>query len=215
MPVLVKSVGGIESDWIQFRDGKTLVSINRTDNPANDSCDYGLMQVNSQNRELFDRTPSLRANTDGNMAAGATKLADWWNFGTPGNAGPAVNDLDPERLLNWYYALANYNGGPGEGKWVNNPNCGRPDLVDICGVDSDFRRSRGFGDDEEKAIWDNLSPDNYPYQERVLYNLAYPRYPEGEPAQWQVGYLGLLPVTAPNNYGIRPDDALFLRDGRS
>lgn len=215
MPVLARSVGGIESDWTQFADGQTLVNVNYTNDPAKDSCDYGLMQVNSQNDTLFDSTPSLRGYTAGNIAAGATLLAQWWNYGIPTADGPSVNDLDPQRLINWYYALSNYNGAPGDTVWVNNPNCGQPDLIDICGEDNDFRQSRDFNNGTTTANWNTLDAGNYPYQERVLYNLAYPRYPANQAVQWRAGHLGLLERTSADNYGIRPDDAIFLRNGAS
>lgn len=206
MPILARSVGGIESDWTQFAGGQTLVNVNYTNDPAKDSCDYGLMQVNSQNDTLFDITPSLRGYTAGNIAAGAALLAQWWNYGIPTADGPSVNDLDPERLINWYYALSNYNGAPGDTGWANNPNCGGE--LD-CGTDFNYTLSRGSAD------WNTLRRGNYPYQERVLYNLAYPRYPANQAAQWRVGHLGLLETTSADNYGIRPDDAIFLRNGAS
>jgi hypothetical protein len=52
---------------------------------------------------------------------------------------------------------------------------------------------------------------SFPYQERVLYNLQYPRVPaQPQPPFWSVADLGLQAQTSPGDTGIRPDDALFL-----
>jgi hypothetical protein len=210
LPVLLKSIAGIENTtWRQYNDADlTLRSQN-----LNGTCDFGLMQINAPSN-LFAFNPSLRSSTRGNIAAGATVLAEKWNLSVPGQALPVVNDIDPEQIMHWYYAFSSYNGGPGgeNNAWVNNPNCGRVTLQPVCG-NANFTLSRQDG-----ADWldTNLSPSSFPYQERVLYNLAYPRYPTAEVPQWNVGYPGLyreievIDGTA-RNYGTRPDDELFIR----
>jgi len=208
-PVLLKSIAGIENNtWQQYNDNDfTLRRQNR-----NGSCDFGLMQINAP-APLFAFVPSLRSSTLGNIAAGATVLAGKWNLGVPGQPMPIVNDIDPEQIIHWYYAFSSYNGGPiGENNvWVNNPNCGPAALQPSCG-NANYLQSRQDG-----ADWYNpdLNTSSFPYQERILYNLEYPRYPVSEVPQWQVGHLGLYPeATVINgtarNVGIRPDDELFL-----
>lgn len=201
VPVLSKSIAGIENtSWYQYDEADTTVVRANTDG----SCDYGLMQVNSGQNDLFSKTPSLRSDTRGNIAAGTEVLAQKWDEGVPGGGDvPVVNDTDPELLIHWYYALSAYNGGPSGNTWVNNPNCGQDDFRGQC-LGSNFAASRSDG-----ATWDALSPRDFPYQERVLYNLEYPRFPEHVPAQWVVGQIGLLAETSSMHYGIRPDDALF------
>lgn len=193
LPVLAKGVAGVESDWTQY--------INTGVTKINADCDSGMMQVNTIFfANLLNLSPSLRSDTKGNIAAGSQVLSEDWDMGSVGS-NPVVNDQDPEQLLNWYYAISTYNGGPTPGSWANNPNCG-PLLS--CGSGIDFSTSRF-------ANWQNLNAGLFPYQERVLYNLQYPKLPNGD--LWDVKDLGLKEKTLPGDYGIRPDDALFLAPG--
>lgn len=210
LPVILKSMAGIESGWQQYALDDTDERLETLLNAANaPSCDYGVMQTNNgSDPALFTATPSLLSNTRGNIAAGADVLAGKWNEGSrTGGALPVVNDEDPEHLINWYYAFANYNGGATRTEWPNNPNCGLPGIQFQC---------RGFDFSSSRAIrnapwnWYQLNPENFPYQERVLYNLEYPRFPQ--PPQWSIGFLGLQAITNPGDYGIRPDDSLFLNN---
>jgi hypothetical protein len=200
VPVLSQSIAGLESSWSQYTEtNETILGVN-----TDGTCDYGMMQVNSGQAYLFNKTPSLRSDTQGNIAAGTEILAQKWNEGVPGGGDlPVVNDMDPERLLNWYYALSAYNGGPAGNVWVNNPNCGQDNFRGEC-LGSNFAPSRSDG-----AEWLQLPVSNFPYQERVWYNLEYPRFPENETAQWIVGRTGLLTTTGAITTGLRPDDALF------
>jgi hypothetical protein len=148
LPVLLQSIAGIESDWTQFRTFEGISQTLRVYNLRSDTCDYGMMQINSQLAGLFARTglSSLRAYTRANIAAGAQNLSEDWN-----NTGlPAINDQDPQRINNWYYTLSAYNSGPvapnaadPSGAWENNPNCSRnnPDYG-FCSDDADFSLSR-------------------------------------------------------------------------
>ncbi len=212
LPILVMGIAAIENTtWQQYgSDGRTLVGVN-----TDGSCDYGLLQINAANTLVFTYRPSLLSDTAGNVAAGSFWFSEKWRFGLPGQPGPAVNDLDPLMPMNWLYALTNYNGGPTAAGWVNNPNCG---LYIDCGINHNYRDSRN--PTQQSWDWSSLPISAFPYQERIPYNLAFPRYPtrDGEPftPQWIVGPLGLRAVSRPGDYGIRPADALFITpDGQS
>jgi hypothetical protein len=174
-----------------------------------------MLQINEQNSALFDQSPSLRSTTGGNIAAGATRLADAWDQGfVLGSGGtPIVNNNDPEQLINWYYAVAGYNTAP-EAGWANNPNCG---TRLICNANANYQGSRDpSAPVETRWNWRQIDRENYPYQERVFYNLVDPRYPKASPIRlWSVDHLGFMTVNTAINYGIRPDDSLFLRNGTS
>jgi hypothetical protein len=58
----------------------------------------------------------------------------------------------------------------------------------------------------------NDNPNPYPYQERVLYNIQFPRKPDGLAAQWDRVDIGLNNFVRERNYGIRPADDLFVND---
>lgn len=206
LPVLLKAIAGIESDWLQFGGAGNTTTRGST------SCDWGIMQINEGKPELFSKSPSLMGTTDGNIAAAAQELAELWRKGlsTNSNALPVVNDYDPHYLLDWYYVISSYNGGPSL-DWKNNPNCGVRRVNFSCG-DQDFRLSRGVTRSSQ-VDWFQVSRGNYPYQERVLYNLQYPKYPNIRP--WDVEDLLLKRTTTLDDYGIRPDDTLFLGPGEA
>jgi hypothetical protein len=189
--------------------------------------DYGLMQINRGTQDdpnpLFDFTSSPTVNTNlcndthANIAAGATRLANLWEEGRSADL-PVVNDQNPRFVINWYYALAGYNGGPSNrisdppvGRWPNNPNCDGSLTLAYCD---------GFPDDPNNIIpnytdsrdpganWYNLSPGDYPYQERVLYNLQFPRQPTA--TQWTGQDIGLRAIrVSARETGIIPVDGLF------
>lgn len=220
LPVIAKSVAGIESGWQQYKpDGDGNLFTLRGDINPND---FGIMQINSgcptgPVEAVFSRNPSLLTNTRGNIAAGAEILKDKWNSGaTAGEVNPIVNDQDPEQLLNWYYAISSYNKAPSaptptapNGLWRNNPTCNGS--YTYC-EGEDYRQSRPWETDiaQKDVTVDWLTNDDrssYPYQELVLYNLQFPRYPLN--SLWSVQDLGLKQIISRGNYGIRPDDALF------
>lgn len=195
-PVLLKSLAGIESDWKQYEAGWTTYHPN-----DHLSCDFGLLQINDwSQRALFDKQPSLRSDTRANMAAGALVLTDRWHEGLFGSL-PLVNDSNPDHLINWYYALSDFNSGPLPGVWFNNPNCGSAALD--CGSNYNYskRKQSGFN-------WSSLGTTLLPYQERALYNMALGGHPAA--LQWAVGGLGLKPIVLPTDRGILPDDEVFL-----
>lgn len=210
-PIILRSMAGIESDWLQYETrfennpGSGVRTIRA-------GCDYGIMQTNSvlnagffgENGEL-----SLRRDTRANIAAGAEILAGWWDQGILADL-PIVNDADPSDMINWYYALSSYNGGPGgSDSWANNPNC-TPQVVAFNCHGNDFTASRN--PNTPPWVWTSLLSGSFPYQERVLYNIDTPKQPFGLDAQWEGVDLGLNNSAEPRNYGIRPDDAVFLND---
>ncbi|NJL06478.1 MAG: transglycosylase SLT domain-containing protein [Chloroflexaceae bacterium] len=218
---MLRSVGGIESIWRQYEpvagDSVTLET----------NGDYGLMQINRGTQDgpnpLFGFTSSSTVNTNlcndtrANIAAGATRLANLWEEGRTADL-PVVNDQNPRFVINWYYALSSYNGGPANrisdppvGRWPNNPNCdgsltlaycdGFPD--DPNNFIPDYTDSRDPG-----ANWYNLAPGDYPYQERVLYNVQFPRQPTA--TQWTGQDIGLRATrVSARETGIIPVDSLF------
>jgi hypothetical protein len=200
MPFIVtNAIAMVESEWVQYNSNNQTQLGSR-------SCDWGIMQINEEaNNPLFDLEPSLMTDTRGNIAAGAQKLAELWN----NNDLPIINDEDPQRWLNWYYAIVNYNAGRAANAWTNNPNCGTAINVGCDG--EDYSASR-LG----STTWAGSLSTSFPYQERVLYTLQYPRLtnaPLLNPPYWDTNDFGLLPVTDRYNYGIRPDDSVFINEG--
>ncbi|NJK80580.1 MAG: transglycosylase SLT domain-containing protein [Chloroflexaceae bacterium] len=214
-------MGGIESIWRQYEPGAPGSVTLETNG------DYGLMQINRGTLDdpnpLFGFTSSPTVNTNlcndtrANIAAGATRLAALWELGRTGPL-PVVNNQDPRFPMNWYYALSSYNGGPANrisdppvGRWPNNPNCdGSLTLVYCDGFPDDpnniipnYTDSRDPG-----ANWYNLAPGDYPYQERVLYNVQFPRQPTA--TQWIGQDIGLRAIrVSARETGIIPVDSLF------
>lgn len=228
--IILRSIGGIESDWTQYTgtaDSSTTL--------VNDG-DFGLMQINVGNAQLFALTSraeedwNLCNDTLANIAAGATRLALWWEEGRTGDL-PIVNDQDPQVIINWYYALSAYNGGPArpsddypDGLWTNNPNCaGEPDsYCDTRPNDPrnddiipDYTNSRN--PQAELWNWRTLQAFDYPYQERVLYNIEAQKQPSPQNAGdlWESINIGMNVVSSRRNYGRRPADTLFEENGVS
>ncbi|GAB4212644.1 MAG: hypothetical protein OHK0022_48720 [Roseiflexaceae bacterium] len=201
-PVLLKSVAGIESGWTQYVNGTTNANLA--------SCDFGLMQINAVARaSLFSKQPSLRSDTRGNIAASAQTLGELWDSGLFGTL-PLVNDGDPSWLPNWYYVLSSYNGGPGGGKWVNNPSCGTQQLD--CGAEIDYASRRPK---EGYARWTDRTKGSYPYQERALNNLPFPlrlaQHPADNIREWLAEGLSIKEYTSQLDTGLFPEDSLFVR----
>jgi hypothetical protein len=173
----------------------------------------------------FTSSPTVNTNlcnnTRANIAAGATRLAALWEMGRTGNL-PVVNDQNPRFPINWYYALSSYNGGPANrisdppvGRRVNNPNCdgeksycdGAPNDPDNILPDYELSRDPGarwLPTPELPALPVNV----YPYQERVLYNMQFPRQPTR--TQWTGADIGLRATRVNDREtGIIPADSLF------
>jgi hypothetical protein len=139
-------------------------------NFANVDCGYGATQVTtgmriSDGSSVFTPTQQLALTVDyaANIAAGLNILIDKWN--QMKQVGISVNDGDPSKVENWWYALWAYNTGwhvPGETGsngayglgWANNV------------ANEDFPADRqGFLDD---SYGDAKYPNQWAYPERVL-----------------------------------------------
>jgi hypothetical protein len=128
-------------------------------------CGYGLSQVTDY---MTATSTYLSANGKAkvavdyaeNTAIGITFLVNKWNQLYDANV--RLNDADPQKLENWYFALWAYNSGfnPNTGSgpwglgWTNNPQ------------NSDYPPDRdGFLRD---SYADAAHPGDWPYQERVV-----------------------------------------------
>lgn len=110
--IIMKSIARVESSFTQFTSkGNPFISSTN---------DIGVMQINS--RSNFDRN-LLKYDIDYNIEAGANMLLYKWDYVK--NTLPAIGDMDPNVLENWYFVLWAYNG------WskVNNPNEGIKNLA--------------------------------------------------------------------------------------
>ena len=141
-PVILKAIAWMESNWQQF-DSESLPLISP-------DFGYGVMQITSGMAGASGTLGSIPIATQSriggdylyNVAYGARMLAQLFN------ELPAINNGDPTRLEDWYYAIWAYNG------WgaVNNPN------------------NPSFSRQGTPAT----EPDNFPYQERVYYLVQHP-----------------------------------------
>ncbi|MGH2442727.1 MAG: NBR1-Ig-like domain-containing protein [Chloroflexota bacterium] len=94
-------------------------------------------------------------------------------------AVPKIGNGDPAVLENWYYAIWAYNGWG----WVNNPNNPR------------FSRQGTPGSD----------PNNFPYQERVLYLVAHPPHDSSGSPLWKA-----IPIALPSPSSIGRNPKSFV-----
>ena len=141
-PVILKAIAWTESGWQQFNsDSLPLLS---------PDYGYGAMQITSGMAGAAGMDGALPLSTQArvggdylfNIAYAARMLAE--NF----KLMPQINNGDPTRLEDWYYAIWAYNGWG----WVNNPN--NPGFSRVGTPASD--------------------PSNFPYQERVYYLVQHP-----------------------------------------
>jgi hypothetical protein len=228
--IILRSIGGIESDWKQYEGDST-----NSTTLVGDSGDYGLMQINLGNSDLFthsrsedseDEDLNLCNDTLANIAAGAMRLSAWWEKGRNEDF-PVVNNHNPKVIINWYYALSAYNSGPQRssaelpyGQWLNNPNCaGEEEYCDDNPTEENPIPNYEPSRDPNAKFWDwrTLNASDYPYQERVLYNIQTPKHPHPEEVDepWDPLFIGLHTISWLRSYGLRPADTLFVRDGIS
>ncbi|MEU4253751.1 hypothetical protein AB0F15_40800 [Amycolatopsis sp. NPDC026612] len=137
-------------------------------NFGNVDCGYGATQVTtgmkvSEGTSVYTPTQQVALTVDyaANIAAGLNILIDKWN--QMKQVGITVNNGDPAKIENWWYALWAYNSGwhaPGEVAgvyglgWANNV------------ANEDFPPDRqGFLDD---SYDDAKTPGHWAYPERVL-----------------------------------------------
>jgi len=153
-PVLLKSMGFLESGWAQA-SYVPLVDYGEV-GPVLSShdCGYGIMQITSGMQNISG-VPNLDQAMIGshfgfNIARGAAILAGKWNLSP--EVRPIVGARDPAVIEDWYYALWGYNGFAFSNHPLNPAY--QPTRVEFsCGAADD-----GFGHDRTQ----------YPYQELVL-----------------------------------------------
>ncbi|MBD8057767.1 hypothetical protein IC607_02135 [Cellulomonas sp. JH27-2] len=186
-------------------------------------CGYGIGQVTDGMRREAMRLPTdttvrttaqqraIALDFAANVAASLQILETKWN--ETGAAGVTINDGNPARIENWYYALWAYNSGfhpeaakNSEGNngawglgWLNNP------------INPRFMAGRGsFGENPN----DFTHPGDWPYQERVLGFAAYPpslfespgvEVPAFRPATWN----GTSDTAPKNRRSVQPPSDAF------
>jgi hypothetical protein len=166
-PVILKSIGWIESNWAQGDYSVPYGSIGQV--LTSPDCGYGIMQVTSGMQNVSG-VPSLEQAMIGgnfafNIARGAQILAGKWNVAP--DYRPIVGDRDPGLIENWYYALWGYNGFVFKNHPLN-PDYQASRVPFSCGPDGD-----SLGHDRSQ----------YPYQELVLGCAAHPPV-RGDAAVW-------------------------------
>jgi hypothetical protein len=146
-------------------------------------CGYGIGQVTDGMRKAAHPKPGevIRPATQqraialdyaANIAASLQILQDKWNQTMSG--GLVVNNGDPTRIENWYFAVWAYNSGfypnPGDGSpwgvgWGNNPanpryKPGRHPFLDVANPSDP--------DDNVPTFSDAAHPQDWAYQEKVI-----------------------------------------------
>jgi hypothetical protein len=142
-------------------------------NFAEADCGYGVSQMTdgmrlaghelpNQPAKPHDQQVAIATDYAANVAAGVQLLQDKWN--QVYDAGMLLNNANPARIENWFYAIWSYNSGfhprgePGSNGawglgWYNNPANPR------------YRADRhNFGSDPH----DYARPQDWPYPEKVL-----------------------------------------------
>lgn len=116
--ILLKAIayGEGAENWKQFdlsygNCGYTFLH----ENP-NNTCDMGIMQLNSNTVGVFDQ-PSILSNYAYNIDVGTYVLITKWND-LVYNQGISIGNNNPRVIENWYYAVWYYNSFG----WTNNPN---------------------------------------------------------------------------------------------
>ncbi|MFE4470424.1 hypothetical protein ACFRFH_16560 [Leifsonia sp. NPDC056824] len=144
-----------------------------TVNWADADCGYGVGQITDGMRLAGKEKPgetaypyqtqrAIALDYTVNVAAAVKMLSDKWNQVT--KAGMKINNGDPERLENWFYALWAYNtgfyqkGSDSSGNWgvgwFNNP------------INPTYNPARGPFLDRSPA--DAANPQRWPYPEKAL-----------------------------------------------
>ncbi|MEU0301872.1 hypothetical protein ABZ252_20745 [Streptomyces sp. NPDC006175] len=212
---------------INYYDGDTG---NEWDvNWAEADCGYGITQVTDHMRAAgreqgsggaawdYQKQRAVALDYAANIAAGLQILVSKWN--QTREAGMIVNNGNPAKPENWFYALWAYNSGfyPQNGSepwgvgWTNNPanpewDAGRnPFMEDAVG---------------NEHAQDAATPQNWPYPEKVLGFAAHPPAFLESPgtfvpafrAGWWNGIAGnaLVPQSAKwNRAHVKPPEDLF------
>ncbi|QXE01123.1 cell wall-binding repeat-containing protein [Terribacillus sp. DMT04] len=142
-PEIVKSIAFRESGWKQYWTGSTpsyqqSCSIADGSNVVigYDCIGIGIMQVSDYNRGDKEEINRLMHDIDYNIERGMKILKDKWNeanakaeSGLPYNLIPVVNDGNPDKLENWYFAILAYNGRLERNDPIANPQTAYQELV--------------------------------------------------------------------------------------
>ncbi|WP_326794480.1 hypothetical protein OG946_02320 [Streptomyces sp. NBC_01808] len=149
-------------------------------------CGYGIMQITDHMRRAghedgapaawpYQKQRAVALDYTVNVAAGLTILGEKWN--QTRNAGLTVNNGNPAKLENWFFALWAYNsgfypqsdagnnGGAWGVGWFNNP--ANPEWDPAR---DNFMEDR-YGNPQQS---DAAHPQDWPYQEKVLGFAAQP-----------------------------------------
>ncbi len=97
-PEILKAIALKESDMMQFKDGKPLIS---------DDNGIGIMQVTNTTLDVDQE--KLAIDTAYNIEIGAKILKNKWGLQFEGRI-PSINDANPTIIENWYFAIMAYNG---------------------------------------------------------------------------------------------------------
>jgi hypothetical protein len=145
---------------------------------AKSDCGYGVGQITEgmrligPNRFTANQQRAIAVDYASNIAAALMILYEKWN--ETYNAGLKINNANPLRLENWFYAVWAYNSGfhanPGGGQpwgvgWSNNPinpkyDQFRPPFLELTYADA-------------------ATPQRWPYPEKVMGWAAYPISKDG------------------------------------
>ncbi|RDD85151.1 hypothetical protein [Streptomyces parvulus] len=198
-------------------------------NWAEADCGYGVTQVTDHMRMAgrehgsggaawdYQKQRAVALDYAANIAAGLQILVSKWN--QTHEAGMVVNNGNPARVENWFYALWAYNSGfyprndsePWGVGWTNNP------------ANPEWDASRNpFMEDAlgNEHASDAATPQNWPYPEKVLGFAAHPPAFLESPgtmvpafrAAWWNGIDGnaLVPLSAKwNRAHVKPPEDLF------
>jgi putative cell wall-binding protein len=142
-PEIVKSIAFRESGWKQYWTGSTpsyqqSCSIADGSNVVigYDCIGIGIMQVSDYNRDDKAEIERLMHDIDYNIERGMKILKDKWNEANakaesslPYHLIPIVNDGNPDKLENWYFAILAYNGRLERNDPIANPQTAYQELV--------------------------------------------------------------------------------------
>ncbi|MEV0353225.1 hypothetical protein AB0H88_46365 [Nonomuraea sp. NPDC050680] len=177
-------------------------------------CGYGVTQVTDgmrlpgkgQSTKPYDQQRAVALDFATNIAAGVQILEQKWN--QTAGAGMKINNGDPSKMENWFFALWAYNSGfytnQGDGfwgvGWANNP------------INPRYPADRAPF--LESGYTDAKTPQYWPYPEKVLGWAGHPIEALESPNTYVVGFRPAwwngTGTTAPQNrYNVKPPRELF------
>lgn len=142
-PEIVKSIAFRESGWKQYWTGTTPAyqdscSVSDGSNVVigYDCIGIGVMQVSDYDRSDKQEIQKLMHDIDYNIDRGMQILKDKWNEANAKaestlayNLIPKVNDGNPDKLENWYFAILAYNGRLERNDPIANPQTAYQELI--------------------------------------------------------------------------------------